>query len=182
MNLDLWLDELAKRGGSDLHLAVGSPPIIRVHGSLERLAGQQNPLTVKEVAAAITSAVGEAALERLRHQGELDAAFERPDGTRLRINVYRQQGDLAAAYRPGRQPGGFDRKAHPKLGGFHGCTLLSAHADWLSPACDSLSADCELGQDAGPLHRLAPRETQSGDNLLQALVSLSVRRPANVDG
>lgn len=99
MNLDHWLDELAKRGGSDLHLAVGSPPIIRVHGSLERLASQPNPLAVREVSAAIAAAIGEDALERLRHQGELDAAFERQDGTRLRINVYRQQGDLAAAIR-----------------------------------------------------------------------------------
>ncbi len=99
MNLDPWLDELAARGGSDLHLAVGSPPIIRVHGFLEHLAGHPHLLMPEEIAAVIASAVGDEAVKRLRNCGELDAAFERQDGTRLRINAYRQQGDFAAAIR-----------------------------------------------------------------------------------
>jgi twitching motility protein PilT len=99
MSLYHWLDELAERGGSDLHIAVNSPPIIRVHGFLEPLPAQPDPLTDKDVTAAIIEAVGEEALKRLCHANELDAAFERNDGTRLRINAYRQQGGFAAAIR-----------------------------------------------------------------------------------
>ena len=99
IDLDHWLDELAARGGSDLHLATGNPPVFRVHGRLERLADQQEPLSAESIAAVVAGAVGDAALDRLRHTGELDAAFERKDGTRLRINAYRQQGDFAAAIR-----------------------------------------------------------------------------------
>ncbi len=98
-DLESWLDELTARDGSDLHLASGNPPVFRLHGRLERLAEHAEPLSAEAVAALITGIVGEEALDRLHHTGELDAAFERPDGTRLRINAYRQQGDFAAAIR-----------------------------------------------------------------------------------
>lgn len=101
MNIDLdsWLDELSSRGGSDLHLASGNPPIFRIHGKLQQLKEHEERLSAESIAAVIAGAVGDAALDRLRHTGELDAAFERKDGTRLRINAYRQQGDFAAAIR-----------------------------------------------------------------------------------
>ena len=99
IDLDHWLDELAARGGSDLHLATGNPPVFRVHGRLERLEGRGETLSAEAIAAVVAGAVGDEALDRLRHTGELDAAFERKDGTRLRINAYRQQGDFAAAIR-----------------------------------------------------------------------------------
>ncbi|MGI6496560.1 MAG: type IV pilus twitching motility protein PilT [Kiritimatiellia bacterium] len=98
-DLDRWLDELTARGGSDLHLATGNHPIIRLHGRLEALDQQNAPLSAEAITAAIARVVGEDALDSLRHTGELDAAFERKDGTRLRINAYRQQGDFAAAIR-----------------------------------------------------------------------------------
>jgi twitching motility protein PilT len=99
IDLDRWIDELAERGGSDLHLAAGNMPVYRLHGRLEPLADHQQPLSPEEVAAAIAGAVGDEALDRLRHSGELDTAIERGDGSRLRINAYRQQGDFAAAIR-----------------------------------------------------------------------------------
>jgi Tfp pilus assembly pilus retraction ATPase PilT len=36
-NIDALLGELVSRGGSDLHLTVGSHPVVRLHGSLQRL-------------------------------------------------------------------------------------------------------------------------------------------------
>ena len=35
--IDRFLTILPKRSGSDLHLSVGSPPIIRIDGELERM-------------------------------------------------------------------------------------------------------------------------------------------------
>jgi twitching motility protein PilT len=99
VDLDRWLDEVTARGGSDLHLAAGNPPIIRIHGHLDKLSNQEAPLTAEAITSVIAGAVGDDALERLGHTGELDAAIERADGTRLRINAYRQQGDFAAAIR-----------------------------------------------------------------------------------
>ncbi|NCC52176.1 MAG: PilT/PilU family type 4a pilus ATPase [Spartobacteria bacterium] len=98
-DLERWLDELAAREGSDLHLAAGNPPVFRLHGRLERMISEAAVLTPEVIAATIAGAVGEEALDRLRHTGELDAAFERKDGARLRINAYRQQGDFAVAIR-----------------------------------------------------------------------------------
>lgn len=97
--LERLLDELAARNGSDLHLAAGYPPVFRLHGQLEQDSAATGPLENETVIGMIAGAVGEAALETLYHTGELDAAFERPDGTRLRLNAYRQQGEYAAAIR-----------------------------------------------------------------------------------
>lgn len=98
-DLERWLDELAARDGSDLHLAAGNPPVFRLHGRLDRLADYVGVLAPETIAGMIAGVVGEDAFDRLRHTGELDAAFERPDGTRLRINAYRQQGEFAVAIR-----------------------------------------------------------------------------------
>jgi twitching motility protein PilT len=35
--IDQFLKVLVEQGGSDLHLTVGSPPVMRVHGHLQRL-------------------------------------------------------------------------------------------------------------------------------------------------
>jgi len=98
-DLDRWLDAVITRGGSDLHLAAGNPPIARIHGHLDTLLEREAPLAAETIAAVIAGAVGDDGLDQLRHTGELDAAFDRADGTRLRINAYRQQGDFAAAIR-----------------------------------------------------------------------------------
>ena len=35
--IDQFLKVLVEQGGSDLHLTVGSPPVVRVHGHMQRL-------------------------------------------------------------------------------------------------------------------------------------------------
>ncbi len=99
IDLNRWLEELAAQGGSDLHLAADNPPVIRLHGRLERLGERDAPLSAEAITEAIAGVVDEEAMARLRQTGELDSAFELKDGTRLRINAYRQQGNFAAAIR-----------------------------------------------------------------------------------
>ena len=41
MNIDTLLNIMYERGGSDLHLRVGSPPLLRVDGVLEQLEGER---------------------------------------------------------------------------------------------------------------------------------------------
>lgn len=96
---DHLLDELTALNGSDLHLAVDNPPVFRVHGRLQRIPAYKELLNPEVITSMIAGVVNEDALDRLRHTGELDAAFERTDGTRLRINAYRQQGEFAVAVR-----------------------------------------------------------------------------------
>lgn len=93
------LDELVATGASDLHLAVGNPPTIRVHGSLRHLEAWPDALGAEAVEAWVKEAVGAEGWAKAQRDQELDAAFGREDGTRFRINVYRQQDHFAAAVR-----------------------------------------------------------------------------------
>lgn len=99
IDFEALLDCLVEWGGSDLHLAVSNPPLIRVHGLLRQIPGQSGELKPEEIASVVAGIVGEDSFDRLCQSGELDAAFERPDGTRLRVNAYRQQGEFALAIR-----------------------------------------------------------------------------------
>lgn len=96
MELEQLIQQAAALGASDLHLAVGLPPKLRVDGSLTDLEGYPS-LTdedCQELAAFLT---GDQA-QRLIRGGELD--FSRTiAGTRIRGNLFRQQGHLSIALR-----------------------------------------------------------------------------------
>jgi twitching motility protein PilT len=96
---DALLTALNSCGGSDLHLAHAVIPQFRVHGNLCSVQPFALPLEAEEVAGVIRSLVSDSEFTRLVETGELDRALDGPDGTRLRLNAYRQNGQLAAAIR-----------------------------------------------------------------------------------
>jgi twitching motility protein PilT len=100
--LDDVLDEMVRRGASDLLLTPGSPPVVRVDGALERLTGSKiGETTVRELFA---RHLGRRSQVQLAERGSADFSLrltERADrvGWRLRVNLQRQGGGLAAAVR-----------------------------------------------------------------------------------
>ncbi|MFP4379741.1 MAG: type IV pilus twitching motility protein PilT [Candidatus Sumerlaeia bacterium] len=86
------------RGASDLHLAAGNPPLLRVHGVLDPLPDRA-PLTDAGVRAIIQDIIGEERLGEIENVREFDGSFALPSGHRIRINVYIQNETLAAALR-----------------------------------------------------------------------------------
>lgn len=87
-----------EREGSDLHIAVGAPPHIRVHGTLFPL--EEFPVcTGAMVHEWAKHLVGQDALPLLERERELDRALTLASGHRLRINAYYQQDDMALALR-----------------------------------------------------------------------------------
>ena len=89
-------EECLARAASDLHLAVGSPPMLRIEGTLEPVAGQP----------AITSELMEEYVAPLLAQtsadwskGSIDGAIRGPGGSRFRFNIFRRQGGLSVALR-----------------------------------------------------------------------------------
>ncbi len=99
MALDLHdlLNEMVKRGASDLHLGAGSVPHLRIN---ERLLGfGKDPLDsncVKDVIYSVLTNEQKAKFERDR---ELDFAFTRDGLGRFRVNVFWQRGYVGAAIR-----------------------------------------------------------------------------------
>lgn len=92
------LVELVRRNGSDLHLAAGSRPLIRIHGTLEPV-DSTDALDAATSAELIRNLIGEEPFEELQRTCEHDSAISLEGGYRLRINAYRQQDSFAAALR-----------------------------------------------------------------------------------
>ena len=97
-NIDQLLTELVSRGGSDLHLTVGSHPVVRLHGSLKRL--EEFPkLTADDTLHMLYRIMSSEQQKRLETQGQIDMSYSIPGLARFRVNAYSQRESLAAAFR-----------------------------------------------------------------------------------
>jgi twitching motility protein PilT len=97
-NIDALLSELVSRGGSDLHVTVGSHPVVRLHGSLQRL--EEFPtLSTDDTLHMLYRIMSSEQQKRLETQGQLDMSYSIPGLARFRVNVYSQRESLAAAFR-----------------------------------------------------------------------------------
>ncbi len=84
-------------GASDVHLTVGIPPKMRVHGRLVTMAYDRLlPPDTLEVAAQVMSEVQR---QRFEDKGEYDLSFSIPNCGRYRVNAYKQRGSVAFAFR-----------------------------------------------------------------------------------
>jgi len=92
------LTACAKQNASDLHLAVGRRPSLRIDGALVPL--QKEAVMTPEMAEGIVSEmITPEQKQRLITQRQLDFAYSFEDKARFRCNVYFQRGYLAAALR-----------------------------------------------------------------------------------
>ena len=97
MNLPDLLKETLDRGGSDLHLSVGSPPQIRVDGVLIRT---DHPVLTPEVTKALMySVLTDAQKKKFEETWELDLAFGLRDVGRFRCNVFNQKAAVGGVFR-----------------------------------------------------------------------------------
>jgi twitching motility protein PilT len=92
------LDIVVREGGSDLHLSVGSPPIIRVAGALVPLL-QQPVLTAAETEKILKSIAPEQRLQHFADTQSIDFSYAHTDIARFRINGFVVQGAVAMAMR-----------------------------------------------------------------------------------
>jgi twitching motility protein PilT len=97
MDLVDVLLEVLERDASDLHLTVGSPPIIRINGALERLDYQR--LSANDTRELIYSILSQDQRQRLENEWEIDFSYSVPGRARFRVNAYFQRNSLGAAFR-----------------------------------------------------------------------------------
>jgi twitching motility protein PilT len=96
-NLATLFDELSKRGGSDLHLVAGYPPLGRVRGELGALSATSlEPAALESALLALLSAPLRA---RLEADLELDFSHEHEGSGRYRVRYVRSSAGLAAVFR-----------------------------------------------------------------------------------
>src|SRR3989344_1303712 len=96
MRMEELLNEALKRKASDVHLAAGYPPILRVDGDLVPLKAAA--LTAKAVETMVREIAGEAHWKRFASTHEEDFAYY-IDGARFRVNLHVEQGRPAFAAR-----------------------------------------------------------------------------------
>ena len=102
--IDTFLQMGREQGGSDIHLTIGRPPLIRIDGDLSELP--HRPLRAEETEALLLELLEPTRRADLLRDGAVDVGYEMPDGGRFRLNIYRQRLGLAAICRvvPDRVP------------------------------------------------------------------------------
>ncbi len=84
--------------GSDLHLTTGAPPVVRVDGDLLRVDGH-DVLSDVDVKETVYGHLTPEQRQTFEAESELDIALNVKGVARVRCNVFRQRGDVAAVYR-----------------------------------------------------------------------------------
>ena len=97
MDIKGLLIETIQAGASDLHITVGAPPIIRVHGELQWL--DQPALTVANSEELVKQLLNPQQLELLEVKHQVDLSYSQSGYGRFRVNVYKQRGSYSAAFR-----------------------------------------------------------------------------------
>ena len=97
VNLRELLEILIEKNASDLHLAVGSPPQIRVDGRLMTL--DMDALTPDATKKLAYSMMSEKQKQRFEENSELDMSFGIENMSRFRCNVFVQRGNVSVALR-----------------------------------------------------------------------------------
>ncbi|MFP3948291.1 MAG: type IV pilus twitching motility protein PilT [Longimicrobiales bacterium] len=98
LNLRALLQEMIRRGASDLHVTVGEPPKIRVDGDLIN-SSVDHTLTPKDTLQLAYSILTENQKKRFETEDELDFSFGVQNLSRFRGNVFKQRGCVAMAIR-----------------------------------------------------------------------------------
>jgi twitching motility protein PilT len=97
--IDHALRYLVEQEGSDLHVKVPSPPIVRVHGELRPIEGQPG-LTPEDTERALEAILPAGHLrEEFDRDGEVDFAYAIQGVSRFRVNAFRQRGSVSIACR-----------------------------------------------------------------------------------
>ena len=97
-SLKALLDTVVAEGASDLHLSVGSNPILRISGSLVPLL--QHPVLTAEMSESYLKSIAPASrLERFAKEQSIDFSYAHTSQARFRVNGYWVQGGVTIAMR-----------------------------------------------------------------------------------
>src|SRR4051794_18875054 len=97
IQIDRLLETVVRRGASDLHLATGRPPTLRLHGSLREL--QTKVLEPEDTVSLMKSITPERVQQEYEETGSGDFGFAYGDQARFRVSVFKQRGNCSLVLR-----------------------------------------------------------------------------------
>jgi twitching motility protein PilT len=95
--IDAFLKLGSTQGCSDVHLAVGVPPMLRVNGELVPIRFRE--LAGPELESYVSEILPTSLAERFRSGQDVDMSYVSEDGGRFRVNVFRKDSGVGAVFR-----------------------------------------------------------------------------------
>jgi twitching motility protein PilT len=96
------INELLKRAhaleASDLHIKVGSPPIVRIYGELTPLVSEKK-LSNEDATKIALSVMTPGQLDLFKRKNDMDLAYSVPGLGRFRCNIFMQRGTVGLVFR-----------------------------------------------------------------------------------
>jgi twitching motility protein PilT len=97
-SIDTLLEQMVAHNASDLHITVGSPPVLRLRGHLHRL--DQHPrLTADDTRQLLYRILSTEQQKNLELNRQIDLSYSIPGVARFRVNIFSQRESLAGAFR-----------------------------------------------------------------------------------
>ncbi len=97
MHIDELLHIVVDRNASDLHICANSEPVIREDGALKRLNFEK--MTPRDSQRMMYDILSDENIHKFETTLELDFSYTLPRRARFRVNIYRDRGSVAAAFR-----------------------------------------------------------------------------------
>lgn len=97
MQIDKILELVVHKGASDLHVSVGSPPVVRLQGKLRAL--NTPPLTPEDTLRLMKAITSERCQQELAETGGADFGFGFGDKARFRVSVFKAKGHVGMVLR-----------------------------------------------------------------------------------
>ncbi len=95
--IDKLLSAQVKQGASDLHITVGQPPVLRLHGRMQKL--KTKVLDAADTMGLMKSITPDRCQQEFQETGSTDFGFAFGDQARFRVSVFRQRGNVAIVLR-----------------------------------------------------------------------------------
>ncbi|MDZ4658260.1 MAG: type IV pilus twitching motility protein PilT [Bythopirellula sp.] len=95
--IDKLLSAQVKQGASDLHITVGQPPVLRLHGHMQKL--KTKVLEPADTMGLMKSITPDRCQQEFQETGSTDFGFAFGDQARFRVSVFRQRGNVAMVLR-----------------------------------------------------------------------------------
>lgn len=95
--IDKLLQTVINQGASDLHIAVGQPPVLRLHGHMRRV--ETKVLEPEDTVALMKQITPERCQQQLQEVGGSDFGFAFGDQARFRVSIFKQRGFVGMVLR-----------------------------------------------------------------------------------
>ncbi len=97
MNIDEFLRVAVKKRASDIHIRVGTPPMLRIDGRI--VPTEMRPMTPADTKRTLYSMLSNAQRDAFEKAQEMDVSFMISGLARFRVNIFMEQGHVGAVLR-----------------------------------------------------------------------------------